>query len=157
MAVDLSVVIPCHNEEGNLRPLFDSLRPALASLGPSYEIIVTDDASRDASWKILTELAAGDPNVRTQRFTVNCGESAASWAGLRAAQGKFIVTMDADLQNDPNDLPKFLEALQHFDCVCGTRVATRHSPSRVARVRSTYGTKSLRAGRRSRAASQRVP
>ena len=146
MAVDLSVVIPCHNEEGNLRPLFDSLRPALASLGLSYEIIVTDDASRDASWKILTELAAGDPNVRPQRFTVNCGESAASWAGIRAARGKYIATMDADLQNDPNDLPKFLEALQHFDCVCGTRVATRQNTDGFAKSLSSRIANGIRNG-----------
>src|SRR5580698_5234341 len=106
MAVDLSVVIPCHNEEGNLRALFDALRPALDCLGLSYEIIVTDDFSSDNSWKILTELASADPHIRVQRLNNNRGESAASWAGIRAAQGKYIVTMDADLQNDPADLPK---------------------------------------------------
>jgi glycosyltransferase involved in cell wall biosynthesis len=125
MAVDLSVVIPCHNEEGNLRALFDALRPALTALNLSYEIIVTDDGSRDGSWRILGELAANDPRVRTQRMARNAGESAASWAGMQAARGNYIVTLDADLQNDPNDLPKFLAALREFDCVCGTRRATR--------------------------------
>ena len=137
MAVDLSVVIPCHNEDGNLRALFDGLRPALNALGLSFEIIVTDDCSSDSSWKILNEFAAADPHIRIQHFTANCGESAASWAGIRVAQGKYIVTMDADLQNDPADLPKFLEALKQYDCVCGTRVATRQSSDGLIRVASS--------------------
>jgi len=137
MAVDLSVVIPCHNEEGNLRALFDSLNSALAGLKIPYEIIVTDDGSRDASWKILAEIAAKDSHVRPQRLTVNSGESAASWAGIRAACGKYIVTLDADLQNDPADLPKFLEALKQYDCVCGTRLATRQSSDGFIRVASS--------------------
>ncbi len=125
MVIDLSVVIPCHNEEENLPALFAALRPALAALGRSYEIIVTDDCSRDASWKVLQDLAAGDPSVRLQRLASNCGESAASWAGIKAARGRFIATLDADLQNDPRDLPKFFQALERFDCVCGARVAAR--------------------------------
>jgi glycosyltransferase involved in cell wall biosynthesis len=137
MAPDLSVVIPCHNEEGNLRALFDTLRPTLEGLGLPYEIIVTDDGSGDGSWKILTEIAAAGARVRPQRLTANSGESAASWAGIQAARGKFIVTMDADLQNDPKDLHKFLEALKQFDCVCGSRVATRQDSDGFMRVASS--------------------
>ena len=97
-------------------------RAAVEPLQLSYEIIITDDCSTDKSWAILKELAAGDPRVRAQRFAFNCGESAASFAGMKAARGQYIVTLDADLQNDPKDLPKFLEALKNYDCVCGTRV-----------------------------------
>jgi glycosyltransferase involved in cell wall biosynthesis len=144
MAVDLSVVIPCHNEEGNLRALFDSLRRALAGLDLSYEIIVTDDGSRDGSWKILTELAAGDPRLRPQRLASNSGESAASWAGIQAARGRYIVTLDADLQNDPKDLPRFLAGLQQFDCVCGSRVATRQEADGFLRSGSSRVANAIR-------------
>ena len=102
-----------------------------------YEIVITDDCSKDKSWEILKELAAGDPRIRVQRFAFNCGESAASFAGLKAARGKYLVTLDADLQNDPKDLPKFLEALKNFDCVCGTRVKARGQGDNFIRVASS--------------------
>ena len=121
----LSLVIPCYNEQDNLRPLLGAIRQAVEPLKLPYEVVITDDCSQDKSWEILKELAAGDPRIRVQRFAFNCGESAASWAGLKAARGHYLVTLDADLQNDPKDLPKFLEALKQFDCVCGTRVETR--------------------------------
>ena len=121
----LSLVIPCHNEERNLKPLVQAIRDSLQPLGISYEVVVTDDASTDGSWKALRELAAADPRLRIQRFKTNCGESAASWAGIQAARGEILATLDADLQNDPAELPKFLEALERADCVCGTRTGTR--------------------------------
>src|SRR5215472_15459255 len=99
----LSLVIPCYNEQDNLRPLFAAIREAVDPLNLAYEIIITDDCSRDASWAILKELAANDTRVRVQRLAFNCGESAASWAGLKAARGQYLVTLDADLQNDPRD------------------------------------------------------
>jgi dolichol-phosphate mannosyltransferase len=81
---------------------------------------------------------AKDPRVRGLRFKKNCGETAASDAGLRAARGVFVMTMDADLQNDPRDIPKFLEALgKGFDCVCGTRVASRGKGDKFIRVASS--------------------
>jgi len=81
-------------------------------------------------------LAATDPRIRLQRFAFNAGESAASWAGLKAARGQYLVTLDADLQNDPRDLPKFLEALKQSDCVCGTRVETRGKGDNLVRIAS---------------------
>ena len=134
---ELSVVVPCHNEEGNLRPLLDGLRRVLDPLRVSYEIVVTDDASTDGSWNVLKDLAARDPRVRVQRFATNCGESAASWAGMQAARGQTIVTIDADLQNDPDDIPRFLGALDRADCVCGTRRATRGEGDGVVRIASS--------------------
>lgn len=133
----LSLVIPCYNEEGNIRPLIAAIREAVEPLGLAYEIVITDDCSKDASWKILQELAASDPRIRVQRFASNCGESAASWAGLKAARGQYLVTLDADLQNDPKDLPKFLEALKGHDCVCGTRVETRGEGDNFIRIASS--------------------
>ena len=134
---ELSLVIPCHNEQENLRALLAAIRAAADPPGLAYEVVITDDCSRDNSWEILKELAAEDRRVRAQRLAVNCGESAASWAGMKAARGKFIVTLDADLQNDPGDLPKFLEALKHYDCVCGTRVKARGEGDNFLRVASS--------------------
>src|SRR5581483_11585872 len=104
-APELSLVIPCFNEEANLRPLVTALRTAMEPLAVSYEIILVDDGSRDNSWAVLKQLAAGEPRLRGLKLERNSGQSAALWAGLRAARGKYIATLDADLQNDPRDLP----------------------------------------------------
>ena len=136
-APTLSLVIPCYNEQDNLRPLVTAIRAAVDPLNLPYEIVITDDCSKDKSWEILKELAAGDPRIRVQRFAFNCGESAASWAGLEAARGQYLFTLDADLQNDPKDLPKFLEALKRYDCVCGTRVETRGKGDNFVRIASS--------------------
>ena len=133
----LSLVIPCYNEQDNLRPLIEAIRAAVDPLKLPYEIVITDDSSKDKSWEILKELAASDTRIRAQRFAFNCGESAASWAGLKAARGQYLVTLDADLQNDPKDLPRFLEALKGHDCVCGTRVETRGQGDNFIRIASS--------------------
>ena len=133
----LSLIIPCYNEEGNLAALATAVHQSLDPLKISYEMVITDDCSQDNSWKLLKDLAAEDTRIRVQRFAFNCGESAASWAGMKAARGRFLVTMDADLQNDPRDLPKFLEALKQFDCVCGTRVDTRGKGDNFVRIASS--------------------
>ena len=108
---ELSIVVPCHNEEGNLQPLLDAIKAALEPLKTAYEVIITDDRSTDGSWEALKRLAAERPELRAQRMAENRGESAASWAGMQIARGRFIVTMDADMQNDPSDLPAFIEGL----------------------------------------------
>jgi len=134
---ELSLVIPCYNEQDNLRALLKAIHEAVDPLNLPYEVVITDDCSTDRSWEILKELAAADPRIRGQRFAINCGESAASWAGLNAARGKYLVTLDADLQNDPKDLPRFLEALKQYDCVCGTRVKARGAGDNFIRVASS--------------------
>ena len=134
---EISLVIPCYNEEGNLRELIKTIRAAVDPLKLPYEVVITDDCSKDKSWEILKELAASDPRIRVQKFAFNCGESAASWAGLKAARGKYLFTLDADLQNDPKDLPKFLEQLKHYDCVCGTRVKVRGEGDNFIRIASS--------------------
>ena len=123
--ITLSIVVPCFNERGNLIPLFAAIHEAMTSAGVAYEIIVADDCSTDGSWKILQELGAADPKNRAIRLERNSGQSAALWAGVQAANGRFIATMDADLQNHPRKLPIFLEVVQGCDCVCGSRVAAR--------------------------------
>ena len=122
---EISFVIPCHNEQDNLRALVAAIREAAGPLKRTYEIVITDDSSTDNSWKVLKELAADDTRVRGLRFAFNCGQSAALWAGMNAACGRYIITLDADLQNDPRDVPQFLQALEKFDCVCGSRIAAR--------------------------------
>jgi dolichol-phosphate mannosyltransferase len=134
---ELSVVIPCHNEAENLRPLLAALHTAIDPLGLDYEVVITDDCSTDNSWRILQELGANDPRLRAQRFKFNCGESAASWAGMQIAHGRYIATLDADLQNDPKDLPAMLKALREFDCVCGTRVESRGEGDSWIRIASS--------------------
>ncbi|MGP8198985.1 MAG: glycosyltransferase family 2 protein [Limisphaerales bacterium] len=134
---ELSLVIPCYNEQDNLRALITAIRAAVDPLKLPYEVVITDDCSKDKSWEILKELAVADRRIRPQRFAFNCGESAASWAGMKAARGRYIVTVDADLQNDPKDLPAFLQALEKFDCVCGTRVATRGQGDNFVRIASS--------------------
>ena len=134
---DISIILPCYNEEGNLRPLVAAVRAALAPLNLPYEIVITDDCSTDQSWSLLKELAAADPRVRAQRFARNSGQSAALWAGLTAARGRWLVTLDADLQNDPKELPRFVAALQDHDCVCGSRVESRQQGDRFIRIVSS--------------------
>ena len=123
----LSVVAPCFNEQGNLIPLVAAIREAVEPLKITYEIVIADDCSSDDSWKILQTLGTADPKIRAVRLDRNCGQSAAVWAGIRAATGRFIATLDADLQNHPGELPQFLQAIQRgdCDCVCGSRVKAR--------------------------------
>ena len=136
-APELSLVIPCHNEEKNLQPLLAAIHATLDPLALSYEVVITDDCSTDNSWNVLKQLAASDRRLRIQRFKFNCGESAASWAGMQAARGRYIATLDADLQNDPKDLPVMLEALKSADCVCGTRASTRGEGDNWIRIASS--------------------
>lgn len=134
---EISVVLPCHNEQDNLQPLVDAIRQALDPLQRPFEIIITDDRSSDGSWALLQKLTAADPRIRAQRFERQSGQSAALWAGMRAARGQILVTLDSDLQNDPADLPKLLAALKHADCVCGSRVEARGKGDGFIRVASS--------------------
>jgi dolichol-phosphate mannosyltransferase len=118
---DISIVIPVYNEQENIKPLIAELRDVLKGLNKSYEIVFVDDGSRDRSFKILKEAASQDPQIRAIRFKRNTGQTAAFDAGFRAAGGDIVVTMDADLQNDPQDIPQLLEKIGKFDVVCGWR------------------------------------
>jgi dolichol-phosphate mannosyltransferase len=118
---DISIVIPVFNEEANIKPLGAELREVLDGLGKSYEIIFVDDGSGDRSFAILKEAASNDSRIRVIRFKRNTGQTAAFDAGFKAARGDIVVTMDADLQNDPHDIPHLLEKIGEFDVVCGWR------------------------------------
>lgn len=131
---DISFAIPCYNERDNLVALIQTLETEADKLGRDYEIVITDDCSTDGSWEILGSLVKEHPRLVAQRLNRNSGESAASFAAMRAARGSIIVTLDADLQNDPRDLPKFLQALEHADCVCGSRHNRQHGDSWIKHV-----------------------
>lgn len=134
----LSVCVPVYNEEENLPLLHEAIARVFDANNIDGEILLVDDGSSDGSWAQIEKLVQRDPRVRGLKFKANCGETAASDAGLRAARGRYVMTMDADLQNDPQDIPKFLEALnQGWDCVCGTRVATRGKGDNFIRVASS--------------------
>ncbi len=134
----LSVCVPVYNEEENLPLLHEAIARVFDANNIDGEIVLVDDGSSDGSWAQIEKLVQRDPRVRGLKFKSNCGETAASDAGLRAARGRYVMTMDADLQNDPQDIPKFLEALnQGWDCVCGTRVATRGKGDNFIRVASS--------------------
>jgi glycosyltransferase involved in cell wall biosynthesis len=120
-ALDLSVVIPVYNEADNLDALHERLHAVLPRLSLAYEILFVDDGSVDRSPEVLRKLASLDPHVRVIRFERNAGQSAAFDAGFRGARGEIVVTLDADLQNDPADIPKILAEMKRFDVVCGWR------------------------------------
>ncbi len=133
----MSFVIPCHNEQDNLRPLVAAVGEAADPLKLTYEIVIVDDCSSDRSWAVLRELAAADARVRGLRFAQNSGQSAALWAGMQAARGRYLVTLDADLQNDPRDVPEFIKALAKADCVCGSRIGARGQGDNFIRIVSS--------------------
>ncbi|MDZ7372494.1 MAG: glycosyltransferase family 2 protein [candidate division KSB1 bacterium] len=121
-AVDLSIVVPIYNEEGNIQALHRRVTETMDQLGLPWEFILVDDGSRDASPRLLEHLAAVDPRVRVVRLRRNFGQSAALAAGFENARGRIIITMDGDLQNDPADIPFLLEKLEEgFDVVSGWR------------------------------------
>ena len=117
----LSVVIPVYNEEDNLEPLLDELVPILKDSGSGFEVICVDDASTDKSLTVLQDLQGRYPELRIIRHLVNCGESAGEATGFANARGEWIVTIDADQQNDPADIPALMEAARDADVVCGVR------------------------------------
>ena len=133
---DLSVVIPVYNEEENLRPLWDELRGVLDSLKLSFEVVFVDDGSRDRSAEIIRGFREQDARVRLVRLKANAGETAATDAGFKAAGGRWVVTMDADLQNDPHDIPAMLGHLEQWDAVTGWRVDRGQGDSLGRRVSS---------------------
>jgi glycosyltransferase involved in cell wall biosynthesis len=118
----LSVVLPIYNEEGNIKELHQKLSEVLFNLGKTYELIFTDDGSKDNSYQLLKEIAAVDSQVKVIKFRRNFGQTAALAAGIDEAQGEIIITIDSDLENDPEDIPKLLQKINEgYDIVSGWR------------------------------------
>jgi glycosyltransferase involved in cell wall biosynthesis/Flp pilus assembly protein TadD len=137
--IGLSIVVPVYNEEENIPVLFDELSAALITLKQDYEIIFIDDGSADKSREALAAIAAADKRVKVIFFRRNYGQTAALGAGFKYARGEVVVTLDADLQNDPADIPKLLAKMaEGYDLVNGWRkdrrdkVFSRKIPSMIA-------------------------
>ncbi|WP_129626362.1 glycosyltransferase family 2 protein [Candidatus Oscillochloris fontis] len=135
----LSIVVPIYNEEESIPYLYTRLSEVLTAYNQPYEIIAVDDGSRDQSFALLRDLASSDPRLRVVRFRRNFGQTAAFAAGFDRAQGEYIVTIDADLQNDPRDIPQLMaRAEEGFDVVSGWRARrqdafiNRKLPSMIA-------------------------
>ena len=136
--LDLSVVIPLFNERENLRPLHAQLHETLNAMQITYEILYINDGSEDGSEKILEEFEARDPLTTVLHMRRNFGQTAALAAGFDWARGAVVVTLDADLQNDPADIPRLLDLIKDYDIVSGWRKNRKDAfwnrllPSRVA-------------------------
>jgi glycosyltransferase involved in cell wall biosynthesis len=118
---EISVVLPCFNEVDNLEPLIAELQSVLGRVGRPFEVVYVDDCSTDGTTERLRDLCGRLPFLRLVRHRANFGESAGTLTGFEAARGDTIITMDADMQNDPADIPMLLEALKGADCVAGVR------------------------------------
>jgi glycosyltransferase involved in cell wall biosynthesis len=137
-ALDLSIVVPLKDEEANVGPFVEEMRRAIEPLGLGWELVCIDDGSDDGTWGRLVAARAANPFVRIIRFTRNFGQSAAFAAGFAHARGRFVITCDGDLQNDPGDIPRMLQMARSADIVCGWRrqrrdnYLTRYLPSVAA-------------------------
>jgi len=149
--MNLSIVIPLLNEDESLQELHDWIVKVMASGGYSYEIIFIDDGSTDDSWKTIERLASENPNVKGIHFHTNYGKSQALHAGFARAQGDVVITMDADLQDNPNEIPELFDLIESgkYDLVSGWKkkrydsVVTKNLPSKLFNwaARRTSGVK----------------
>jgi glycosyltransferase involved in cell wall biosynthesis len=137
--IDVSIVVPLYNEEESINLLYDSITQVMKGLHKRYEIIFVDDGSNDKTFEKAKVLHKRDNNLKVIEFRRNYGQTPAMQAGLDYAKGRIIVSMDGDLQNDPKDIPKFLEKIEEgYDIVCGWRknrkdkLVSRKIPSKVA-------------------------
>ena len=134
-----SIVVPFHNEEENVTALYARLKQVMEQVGESFELVLVDDGSNDRTYKLLEEIAAVDSRVLVVKLRRNFGQTSALAAGFDHASGEFILSMDGDLQHDPNEIPSFLEKLEEgYDVVSGWRkeridnFVLRRIPSRCA-------------------------
>ncbi len=132
VSIDVSLVIPAFNEEQSIEPCVREANEVLARMGMRYEIIVVDDGSTDGTFDRLRALKESVPALRAVRFRENRGQTTAMAAGFAGARGDTIVTMDADMQNNPADIPRLLAKLNEWDVVCGWREERRDNFVRKA-------------------------
>ncbi|MHC4270364.1 MAG: glycosyltransferase family 2 protein [Planctomycetota bacterium] len=137
--LDVSIVIPFYNEEECIHPLYDSVTQVMKRLNTGYEIIFIDDGSSDATFLRAKAIHEKDSQLKVIKFRKNYGQTAAMQAGFDHAKGRIIISMDGDLQNDPRDIPKFIEKIEEgYDIVCGWRknrkdkLVSRKVPSKIA-------------------------
>ena len=134
-----SIVVPLHNEQENVTDLYDRLKAVMEANGETFEIVLVDDGSSDATFALLREIAAVDSRVTVVKLRRNFGQTAGLAAGFDHARGEYIIAMDGDLQHDPSDIPVFLEKIaEGYDIVSGWRkqridnLWLRRIPSRIA-------------------------
>ncbi|MGB8475286.1 MAG: glycosyltransferase family 2 protein [Candidatus Acidiferrum sp.] len=134
-----SIVVPFYNEQENIPPLYVKLTEVMDALGEPYELVFVDDGSKDKTFKVLSDIYEHDPRVNVVQLRRNFGQAPALKAGFDFARGEIIISMDGDLQHDPDEIPRFLEKIEEgYDLVSGWRVTrtdhwlTRQLPSRVA-------------------------
>ncbi len=128
----ISVVVPVYNEKDNVKLLYDKIKDVMVKNGYDHEIIFVDDGSTDGTFDVLKEIAEHDKQFKVIRFRRNFGQTAAMAAGFDYAHGDIIVSMDGDLQNDPEDIPKLLEKIEEgYDVVSGWRKERQDEPKRV--------------------------
>jgi glycosyltransferase involved in cell wall biosynthesis len=134
-----SIVVPFYNEQENIPPLYVKLTEVMDAIGERYELVFVDDGSKDKTFKVLSDIYEHDPRVNVVQLRRNFGQAPALKAGFDFARGEIIISMDGDLQHDPEEIPRFLEKIEEgFDLVSGWRVSrtdhwlTRQLPSRIA-------------------------
>jgi glycosyltransferase involved in cell wall biosynthesis len=137
--LDLSIIIPAYNEEDSVGPLYEAIMAAVPPLGLTFEVILIDDGSTDSTFARCAAIAEGDPRVRVIKLRRNAGQTPAMVAGIDHAEGRILITMDADLQNDPADIPLLLQEIERgHNIVVGWRqkrqdkLISRKVPSVVA-------------------------
>ena len=141
--MDYSIVIPVYNEEENIAPLYEKIASVMKNMG-EYEIIFIDDSSTDGTFKKIKKLNEKDGAVRCIRFRRNFGKTAALTAGFERAEGDVIITMDGDMQNDPEDIPSLVKMLEKYDAVSGWRYSRKDPwlrkklPSRISNAISRW-------------------
>ena len=149
--MDISVIVPLYNEEGSLTKLFEWIDKVMTENKFSYEVIFINDGSTDGSWKVIEDLKAQSPNVSGIKFRHNYGKSPALYCGFRAAKGDVVITMDADLQDSPDEIPELYSMImkEDYDLVSGWKKKrydaklTKNLPSKLynATARSVTGLK----------------
>jgi dolichol-phosphate mannosyltransferase len=136
----ISIVIPVYNEHESLEALFGEIAAVATSAGLDVEVLFVDDGSKDGSWSLIADLARRHANVHGIRFRRNFGKAPALSAGFRAARGDIILTLDADLQDDPNEIPRFLTAMEHGTAIDVTgKVGPAPPPELPAAIKGTGG------------------
>jgi dolichol-phosphate mannosyltransferase len=147
---DLSIVFPVFNEEENVPILLEEIAAAMRGQPWSYEIVAVDDGSSDRSLEILKQSRSKYPNLRVLAFEKNCGQTAALDAAWRAARGKYVVSLDADLQNDPADIPTMMRRLEESksDMIIGVRVNRKDTWARKVQSRIGNGVRNWITGDR---------
>jgi glycosyltransferase involved in cell wall biosynthesis len=142
---ELSIVVPVYNEQENLDDLVAAINAAMQDVKEGYEVVLVDDGSTDQSFEIMKRLAQENPKIRVIRFGINYGQTAAISAGFNHSRGRILITMDADLQNDPADIPALIQKMEEgWDVVSGWRknrfdkFFTRRLPSMMANRLISY-------------------